>query len=436
MDVETTKFNGQSPKISRQSRLARAFLSVLLALLLIGGMIEASREAFAAWLAEKHSLAGIRRAQRWDPSNPEFPAEFARTLAASSPGVNPLDVVHPLELAATLVPNRADTWASLGGAFEAAEKIPDAGAAFLRALALFPRSPEINWEYANFLIRAGKAPEALAPMRQAMIGDPTLRTGSFDLAWRAGIPSRQILQNIPDRQDILSSYLDYLVLTNRLDAAQGPWNRILESTEPIPLDAAFRYFDALLYARRIEPLTAMWRDLSRHEPEEIHSIQGSANLIMNANFADTPLNGGFDWRITPIEGAEIGYDAVTVHSGARSLAVHFDGTRNLEFGNIVQYVAVDPNTSYRFVVYARTQAITTGSGPRFAIYDAMDRKALSVESENLLGTADWREQNLEFRTGAATRLLVIQIARPQSHKLDNLLAGTLWLDDFSLTSIH
>jgi hypothetical protein len=99
---------------------------------------------------------------------------------------------------------------------------------------------------------------------------------------------------------------------------------------------------------------------------------------------------------------------------------------------VVEYAAVEPNTAYRFVAYTRSEDITTDSGPRIAVYDAFDHAALWLETANLTGTTSWQEQRLDFRTGPKTRLLVVHVVRPPSRKLDNQIAGTMWLDDVSL----
>jgi hypothetical protein len=408
----------------------------LLSLLLVACLVEIAREAVAARSAENNSLAALYRARRWDPSNPTYPVQLALSLAANSPGADPREVVRLLEESTRLGPRRADTWASLGGGLESAGRISDAVGAYERALDFFPKSPEINWEFANLLIRAGEESRALAPLRQAILGDPSLRTGAFDLAWRAGIPHGQILEISSVQQDILSAYLDYLVRTHRLDAAASVWNRLLISPESFDLDAAFRYFDALFYDHRVDGLTTIWADLSRHEPARIHWRPGNANLVTNGGFEDPLVNGGFDWRTSVVEGADIGIDTLSVHNGTRSLFARFDGTRNLDFEHLLQYVAVKPDTSYRFLAYVRAEGITTDSGPRIAIYDAFDRKALSLETENLLDSTDWREQGLAFHTSPHTNLIVVQVARPPSRKIDNRIAGTLWLDDFSLIAVR
>jgi hypothetical protein len=101
----------------------------------------------------------------------------------------------------------------------------------------------------------------------------------------------------------------------------------------------------------------------------------------------------------------------------------------------VQYVLVEPGAKYRFTAYARAEKITTDSGPRFAIYDEIDRRALSVETPSMTGTFPWEGQQVEFTTGPETRVLVIQVLRPLSRKLDNEIAGNLWVDDVELVRV-
>ncbi len=407
---------------------------VVFAVLLVACLSEAVREGLGAWFAHAGTSDGIRRAVYWDSTNPEYPAELAHLAAADMESADPREMVRDLENATCLGPRRAINWANLGEAYELAQRIPDAARAYERAVALFPKSPQINWQFANFLIRTGNVRDAVGPLPEVILGDPGLRTGAFDIAWRAGIPSAQMLDIVPDRPEILSAYLDYLVQTQRLDAAANVWGRLVGTPEAFDIDAAFRYFDALLLARRVDGLLAVWSDLARHDPAKIQWQPGSANLIFDGGFERPILNGGFGWRTSPIDGAAVSFDGRLAHEGTRSLMVRFDGKHNLGFANVVQFVSVEPQRSYRFLAYARTEGITTDSGPRIAIYDPLDRDALSVQSENLLGTSNWAEQGLAFRSAAKTRLIVIQIVRPPSRKLDNLIAGTLWLDDFSLTA--
>jgi len=420
--------------VATGARWANIVVRAVFSFVLFACLAQAARQGAGAWFARKNTFDSIHRAEVLDPANPEYPAQSAHQLAAKVESADAQGMVRDLENATRRGPHRAIHWANLGESYELTGRIPDAARAYQRAVDLFPKSPEINWQFANFLVRQGNAPAAAAPLREAILGDPGLRIGAFDIAWRARFLPSQVMEIIPDRQDILSAYLDYLVQTKRFDAAAEVWKRLIATPETFDLDAAFRYFDALWLARRVGELPAIWTDLARHDPAKIHSHPGDANLIEDGGFEEAILGGGFGWRTTPVEGAAISFDSRIAHSGARSLTIRFDGKRNLEFANVVQLVAVEPLHSYSFLVYARTNGITTDSGPRIAVYDPLDRDALSLETENLVGTSDWEEHRLDFTTGPGTRLVVIQIIRPPSRKLDNQIAGTLWLDDVSLTA--
>jgi tetratricopeptide (TPR) repeat protein len=420
-------------KSSAPTAWLHAGARVRLGLLLGACLALAARETVAHLFAATNSLHGFALAGRWDASNPEFPARYARKLGEQGGDADPREMARAFQIATRLGPRRAENWAGLGEALDLAGDNSGAARAYQRAIELFPRSPDINWQFANFLLRSGGA---MAPLRRAMEGDPSLRQGAFDLAWRAGIPREQILQILPARQDILSAYLDYLDATGRVDAAADAWKRVLASPEPVNFDAACRYFDALLYAHRVDELAPVWAALAHHDPERIRWQPDAANRITNGGFEEPPLGGGFDWRIVPIEGADASFDTEIVHGSSRSLLLHFDGKHNLDFGHVVQYVTAEPDTRYRFIAYARSEGITTDSGPRIAVYDAYDRAALAVETEGVTGTTSWQEQRLEFHTGPKTKLLVVQLIRTPSRKLDNQIAGTLWLDDFSLTALR
>jgi hypothetical protein len=424
----------KSTTMSARPRWVLLLLRAILCLVLVACLDGAAREGIGAMFARRGTADGIRRAEIWDSGNPEYPAESAHLVAAKVEGAEPLEMVRDLEDSTRLGPDRAIHWANLAEAYELAERILDARRAYERAVGLFPKSPQINWEFANFLIRNGDAASAAGPLREAILGDPLLRVGAFDIAWRAGMPAERVLQIVPDQQDTLSAYLDYLIRAGRLDAAPEVWQRLMASSEPFDTDAAYRYFDALISAHRVDALMPLWGDLSRRDPAKFQWRAGDANLIQNGGFEGPMLNGGFGWRTLQIEGVTVSLDSRISYDGTQSAAVRFDGKHNLGFANLMQYVAVEPLHSYRFVAYARTNGITTDSGPRIAIYDPFDRGALALETENLLGSSDWAEQRLDFRTGAGTKLIVVQIVRPPSGKLDNQIAGTLWLDDVSLTA--
>ncbi len=115
------------------------------------------------------------------------------------------------------------------------------------------------------------------------------------------------------------------------------------------------------------------------------------------------------------------------------MKVTFDGTKNVNFQHLAQYVPVNPSTRYRFTAYLRTEEISTDRGVGFRIYDHANPPALDLAAEELRESHPWTRQALDFQTGSETHLIVIALRRAPSEKLDNKIRGTVWVDDVTLT---
>jgi hypothetical protein len=83
----------------------------------------------------------------------------------------------------------------------------------------------------------------------------------------------------------------------------------------------------------------------------------------------------------------------------------------------------------------RTEGITTNEGPRIEIYDAESPGRLFQATEPFVGTHSWTLSEQRFTVGNSTRLIAVRIARRPSAKFDHKIAGTLWVDDFTLNSL-
>jgi hypothetical protein len=144
----------------------------------------------------------------------------------------------------------------------------------------------------------------------------------------------------------------------------------------------------------------------------------------------------FTWQIAPQEGVHAGLDVTTYHSPGHALLVRFTGKGNLYYRNVYQHVKVSPGRSYRLQAFMRTEGITTDSGLRMEVRDAYNPAALDAVTDSLTGsTTGWVSVLLDFRTGPKTELVVVSLTRLPSRKLDNLIAGKVWLDDVRLTSL-
>jgi hypothetical protein len=174
--------------------------------------------------------------------------------------------------------------------------------------------------------------------------------------------------------------------------------------------------------------------LGERFPAQIRPRASSADLVTNGGFEFDILNGGFDWRVAPTEGAVVSLDPVGAFEGARALRITFNGSRNIDYGHVLQYLPVEANTRYRFSGHMRVQGITTDSGPRLQVCDAYNIGHLFAATENLVGTSGWSEQRAEFTTAVDTRLLLVRLVRPVSNKLDNRIGGAVWIDNVHLNA--
>lgn len=380
---------------------------------------------------------GIKKAIQWDPKNPEYYDALGRFYERALVEADLEESIRNYEKATALSPHRAGYWADLGGAYELAGRLKEAEAAYKRARELFPNSPCINWQLGNFLVRTGRIEEALPAFQKTILGDPELRPAAFDLTWRAGAEPTLILDKmIPADTSTLFQYLNYLAQTQRLDAAAQVWDRLLALGQPFNLQMAFPYLDALIRDQRVEELTAAWAALEERYPTQIRKRAYDPNLITNGDFESEILNGGLGWRVRPVEGVVVSVDNLTFFDGTRSLRLAFDGKHNVDYRYVFHYIPVKPNSLYRFMGYMRVQELTTDSGLHFEVQDAYDRGRLHLETENLVGTSSWSPQQLEFKTGPETQLLLLRIARSPSQKFDNQIAGTAWVDRVSLNAVE
>ena len=392
-----------------------------------------TRRGIAAWHFQKKAPEALQAAIRWDPRNAQYYDALATMRHFYADTDNPDEQVKLYQRAVNLSPQNALYWADLGTAFDWAGNRSEALRAFERSKELFPASPDVNWKLANFYIRSGKTLEGLRTLRKVLLGGGVPQQDVFALAERATEDRKTILEEmVPKETATLIAYLNYQAGKGDALAAEQAWSKLLALRLPFELSEAFVYLDALIQKRQTEQLAEAWSALADRFPQKVGSLRVTPSLVTNGSFESDILNGGLDWRVVPIEGATVSIDSRDAVDGAQAVRIEFDGTRNVDYGHLLQYVLVRPNTRYRFSGYIRTDAITTDSGPRFQIFDAYDPGKMLAATENAIGTSGWTEQRLEFRTPLNTRLIVVRVARPPSSKFDNKIRGTMWVDKLSL----
>ncbi|MGH9758785.1 MAG: hypothetical protein ACRD4M_13685, partial [Candidatus Acidiferrales bacterium] len=111
----------------------------------------------------------------------------------------------------------------------------------------------------------------------------------------------------------------------------------------------------------------------------------------------------------------------------------FTGGENIYLDEPKEYVPVEPNRTYHFRGYIRTETISTENGLRFSLLDPTHPNDVHVMTDNLIGTQPWTSAEADLTTGPQTHFLLLSLHRAQSRLFENKLSGTVWIADVSLT---
>jgi hypothetical protein len=324
------------------------------------------------------------------------------------------------------------TWKELAGVHLERGEREQAETALRGELASVPHSPQASWRLANFLLVSGRTAEAL-PLLRTAANEPSLRGAVFDLAWKLEADPEVVLRDlVPATPEVRADYLQFLLARKRLAEAYPVWQEFVPGDTGLKVRLGNAYVESLAGAGMGAEAGRVWDEMlaltgrtSRKPPGE---------LLTNGDFeADIP-NAGLGWRLTKGAGYQIALDAFTFQNGTRSLRVNFDGTTNVDFFAVWQAVPVEPNRRYRFEGHLRTDSITTDNGLFFTLSSvgAPRAEAFSHSTANRVETMGWVREQLEFQTGPRTSVVLIQLRRQPSPKLDSLIQGKVWIDNLSL----
>lgn len=304
--------------------------------------------------------------------------------------------------------------------------------AFETARHLFPNSPDIKWRLANFYVRTKRAQEALPLLKNVLLAGGVEDKQVFALLDGAGIDPNKVTDEIlPARGPVFTDYLNFELESGNAGAAGKAWAGLLKSGLPFRPADALPYFDTLIRNRELDRASEVWRELRDRFPG-VRARTSSLNLVTNGDFGFPILDGGFDWRVIPTMGATVRIDPADRSHPRGLLRIDFDGTQNIDYGAVYEFIRVQPRTEYDFSAEMRTESITTDSGPRFQIFDDYDLRKLPTATPNQIGTLSWSTVRLSFRTGSDTHLFILRIGRPPSSKFDNKISGTLWVRHVAL----
>ena len=261
--------------------------------------------------------------------------------------------------------------------------------------------------------------------------DPYLPPAALERCWRIKPDVNALLRDVvPRRADTYSMFLDFLISRNEPAAAASVWTQIVEIQQPVETRNVFNYVQYLIERKEVAEAHQVWQqaailsNLLGYQPSP-------ENLVVNGDFSQPVLNGGFDWRYEKLSDVSLALDPTESHSGHRSLSITFD-SRGIEDAGIRQLIPVEPNATYEFSAYFKSEALEGAGGPRFLLQDQFTATSYFASQE--LKDADfWKQVSGTFNTGPDTKLLLLRIQRVPP---GNAIRGKLWIDSVRLAQIH
>lgn len=396
-----------------------------------------AKACVASILAEKLTVKDLQISTSLDPGNAENHLLLGRFYEYSVGEMDPDKAVEHFRRAADLNPYSPKVWLNLAAAMEFQGNTRDSEEYLRQADYLAPAISFYQWPIGNFYLLHGDTSNAFKHLRIVLSGTREYDRLLFEIAWKGSENPDAILEElIPDNLNAEFSYLNYLWLNGHFPQAKAAWKRIVEGSAQFSPWWAAGYINKLISTHKPNDAFQAWTDLIQKGLIKTSTGGTKENLITNGDFEGEMLNMGFAWRVSPVEGVYAGLDTATFRSPGHSLIVNFHGQQNLNYRQVFQFVKVSPLRDYRLRGFFKSSGITTDSGPRLEIRDAYDASALDLFTEDLtVDNPGWTSLSSDFRTGPNTELLYVVLARQPSRKLDNMIAGKVWLDDVEIVPL-
>src|SRR5579872_1082769 len=425
-----TKNSPVSSGLKKSEAIENPWLVRILGGILAAGMVcavyGAVKRVYADHLARADSAETVRAALEIAPDNAAYWLHWA-DIAESNGRSGRSGVEHAVQLD----PYNSAVWIRAG--LTAEINGDDAGAErdLLRAAQL-SRQYEPRWALANYYFRQGDAVHFWPWAKSALEWAYRDRKLLFDLCWRMQPDPRVILdRGIPDNPKVLRDYLEFLLDTNRPQAAQAVAERMQARASNEDRDLLLAYVNRMLEAHDWRDALSMWnalclRKLVPHQPLDPEHRQG----LTNGSFSIKPLDTGYDWRLPQASGISTAYSDST--SGMR---FDFDGQQPEYSWLLYQVVPLEPRRLYDLQFSYRTDGIPAAAGLRWQIFDGGSEAEIPLEQDSppSFSSADWTKSAVTFTVPPqvqTAKVVLVYKRQPGTVRIE----GTLWLRNVELES--
>jgi lipoprotein NlpI len=378
----------------------------------------------AARYSEDISQSALEASVRLEPGNAEHRDLLGRFYLYALQDANRAS--EQLEEAVRADRNTSRYWLDLATAKGLLGKTDEQRAALQTALKVDPKTPAVAWEAGNFFLADGNTDAALDSFKTVLEYDPLALRRALDLSWRATHDVHKVLEHtMPAKVEPHLELMRILIEQKRTADAIAVWGALVRLAQPYKVSDVMPFVEYLIREHEIAAAQEMWDHMAKTSASLRPS--GEGNLVVNGNFNEEIIPGGFSWRLQPPASQSIRVDPVEIHGGTASISFTFEGPTFSDYG-FSQLVPVRPKQLYELRVAAKSQEIQSSDGPRIMVEDAFNHTLLA-KGEEWQGTHGWDDQRVLFSTKPDTKLIRIYIGRVTGA---GLIRGTLWLDNIQL----
>jgi Flp pilus assembly protein TadD len=302
------------------------------------------------------------------------------------------------------------------------------------AVKLAPNHAELNWAFANLLLRRGKLIESFGPFRVATRSRADLMMTAIETIWRSSDGDVDALTSFAgDDAEAMLAVVKFLTEQNLVAEAGAVFNSIDKQAKAQSPQSP-ELIGALMRAGRFDLARAAWVELMTvARPGPRPDARDAGSLIWDGGFEMEAVEGlnQFNWAIRPNKFAWVAIDRSVARTGRRSLKVVFSGLDTTTLSDQVQQtIVLKPGASYYLECYAKAKDLITPEGPRIAV---IGPGGLIGESGPASADSnDWQKLTVSFIAPANQAAATLAVVRTPRFSYDDPTKGTIWFDDFTL----
>jgi tetratricopeptide (TPR) repeat protein len=395
---------------------------------------QAARNWLADFRLQSSDSRTMERGVALEPGNGNAWDRLGRYHQWNLENPDPAQAIGEFEHATHDDPRSAHFLMDLAGAYEAAGDSARSKEAWERARSVYPASAEVDWNFANFLLRQRQFSEAYAEIHKAVLADPKYLPLAISRVWRSSRDVNQLLDHVlPPENKAYFEALDFFASNQLVDPGLEVWRRLILLGQPFHIELCFPFLNEVIQENRSSEAREIW-DGALKSAGVGRGNSAESSLLWNGDFSQDFVNGGLGWRWSSPLGTVIDFDLPPQGVAGRSVRIDFGGGVNLDLNEPIQYVPVEPGRTYHFKGFIRTESISTESGMRFLICDSAHPDTIRELTEGITGTKTWTLAEVDIAAGPDTHFLVVSLRRIPSRLFENKLSGTVWIAGLSLAT--